>query len=352
MRYLYKINSKFDGFTPARIPDRMTDGRYLSLGWAKYLDAIRLGDEVWVIFIGGNFIRGVYLRGLVSQIDADAGQVILRVQKYDQRTPLTDVATSAALLDVVDVRYRQVFVWPADRLAHGQCSVDRCENRGCLTCDVWTGLPEIDPLHYHVPASLRGTTVVPAFWVIPPRCFLYYGARSPASWIKRITNMFSAFKIGEKRYAFPLAAGIDAALKSRGLDSFDAVVSIPLSPEKAANGELDRTDALATELARLIGAPKRSYLSLSGPISKRRMIAQGYTASQFKQRYQELLQVDPGFKQLQRIILVDDVITRGSTLSVAVAKIKTLHPDIDIVVAAAGQMVVKDAVADMNGPAW
>ena len=82
------------------------------------------------------------------------------------------------------------------------------------------------------------------------------------------------------------------------------------------------------------------------------MIAQGHTASHFKRRYEQFLQVDPSFAQLHRILLVDDVITRGSTLSVAVAKIRSLHPGVEVIVTAAGQMVVKDAVADVNGPAW
>jgi predicted amidophosphoribosyltransferase len=164
--------------------------------------------------------------------------------------------------------------------------------------------------------------------------------------------MFAAFKIGEKRFAHPLAAGIAAALQARGEPGFDAIVPIPLSPDKAAAGELDRTRALGGELSNLVQTRLYNYLELTGAISKRRMILQGFTPSQFKRRYGELLKVDPRIINFKRILLIDDAITRGSTLSVAVAAIRSVAPDADIVVSSAVQMVVKDVVADQNGPAW
>lgn len=353
MRYLYKIYSHFDGFYPTRIPDRMVEGRLLTLGWARYLDAVHLGDEVWIVFTGRGFENGVYAQGLVARIDPAAGEVQLRVRRHSTTAPLTDAATSAALKAAVSIRNRQVFLWPADRELRDACHARDCAERRCHGCDVWNTLPQIETRHYRTPPALRGATVVPAYWLIPPRCFLYYNGRQPAPWVRRTTEMFQAFKVGEKRYAYPLAAGIHAALASRRLRDFEAIVSIPLSPEKAAAGELDRTAALAGELARLMpGARSRQLLSLSAPISKRRMQAQGYTATEFKQRYRQYLQLDPAIAGLRRIILLDDAITKGSTLSVAIAAIRAANPGIEIVAAAAGQMIVMDAVADQNGPAW
>lgn len=352
MRYLYKIYSPYDGFTPARIPERLQDGRFLTLGWAKYLDVVHLNDEVWVFFKGPRFENGVYATGLVAAIDLNAGTVMLRVRRHAIRAPLTDAATSAALRAAVEKRNRQVFLWPADHAVQDECHIANCEARRCLQCDVWRELPTIDASHYLAPSALRGETVVPAYWTIPNRCYLYYGVRAPAPWNRRITDMFAAFKIGESRYAFPLAAGVAAALEQRGLGGFDAIVPIPLSPEKAANGELDRTAALATELSRITGVATRQHLTLLGSISKRRMQAQGFTATQFKARYRQLLHIAPAIATHGRILLLDDAITRGSTLSVAASAIRAAAPGIEIVAAAAAQMIVKEVVANQNGPAW
>ena len=56
-RFLYKIWSRYDGFTPTRIPDR-GDGRgRLILGWTRYIDVIEAGAEVWVYFYGPHAFR-------------------------------------------------------------------------------------------------------------------------------------------------------------------------------------------------------------------------------------------------------------------------------------------------------
>lgn len=233
MRYLYKINPSYDGFYPRRIPERMLDGRFLRLGWRQYIDAVHLGDEVWVIFAGRGVENGVYAQGLVAKIDANADTVDIRVRRHSVAEPLTDDETSAALNAVVSVRYRQVFLWPADRQLREKCHINDCSARRCLTCDVFNSLPPIDPVHYRNPPALRDIAVVPAYWLIPSRCFLYYNGRQPNPWVRRATEMFQAFKVGERGFAFPLAAGIEAALRQRKLGDFDAIVPIPLSPEKA-----------------------------------------------------------------------------------------------------------------------
>jgi predicted amidophosphoribosyltransferase len=158
--------------------------------------------------------------------------------------------------------------------------------------------------------------------------------------------------VGEERYAFPFAAGIQAGLDARGLANFDAIVPIPLSPEKAAAGELDRCKALAVHLGRLTGIPVRQYLSLSQPISKRRLQAQGCRPAEFIARYRGYLEVDNRIARYERVLLLDDAITKGSTLSAALAEIQMVKPNLDVVVAAAGQMILKAVVGDENGPAW
>lgn len=352
MRYIYKINSSYDGFSPSKIRDRLSGGRLLKLGWARYLDTISVNDEVWIVFKGPRFENGVYIKGLVHSIDRTGGGIQLRVRQFSTASPLTDAVTSEAILAVVDTRYRQVFLWPADWAVPAPCGAADCGQRNCRQCVHWIDRPIIDAQHYRNPNALRGVNVVPAYWAIPARCYLYYGDRNPAPWIRRLTDMFAAFKVGEERFAHPLAAGMAAALEAKNEGSFDAIVPIPLSPDKAAARELDRTGVLASELSTLLGTKVQKYLGLTGAISKRRMILQGYTPTEFKRHYRRLLSVDPRIANCRRILLIDDAITRGSTLSVAVAAIQTMAPDAEIVVAAAVQMVVKEAVADENGPAW
>ena len=60
----------------------------------------------------------------------------------------------------------------------------------------------------------------------------------------------------------------------------------------------------------------------------------------------------PSIISHRRVILLDDVITEGSTLSVAVAAIKAVNPTVEFVITAAGQMIVMAVVANQNGPAW
>jgi hypothetical protein len=63
VKYLFKINSGFDGFTPSQIPTRQRDGQ-LTLGWPRYIEALEPGDEVWVYFLGRHrFTPGVYAIG-------------------------------------------------------------------------------------------------------------------------------------------------------------------------------------------------------------------------------------------------------------------------------------------------
>src|SRR3990172_7677500 len=63
MRFIYKINSAYDGFTPAKIPARLLAGKRIKLGWNRYVDVVDPGHEVWVYFRGPHrFEPGVYIK--------------------------------------------------------------------------------------------------------------------------------------------------------------------------------------------------------------------------------------------------------------------------------------------------
>ena len=166
--------------------------------------------------------------------------------------------------------------------------------------------------------------------------------------MRDLTRRFTEFKLGEMAYGFPFALSIFEQLRQRDLLEFDYVVPIPLSPDKLAKREKHRMRELARELARLLAVRMREMLTLSSSISKRRMQADGYTVSQFEERYRKALQANVP-NDAGRILLVDDVMTRGSTVAQAMRAIRERRPEATVLVATAGQMIVKETVVDERG---
>ena len=347
MRFLYKIHSGYDGFRPAVLPERM-QGRRLRLGWRHYIDVVEKGWECWVYFHGPHrFENGVYAKGIVDGIDPEAGEVSLRVREYRTDAPMTPPKTSARVAEVVATRYRQVFLWPDDWTVPPQCEPKACAGRQCEDCRTWANMPLIGNGDSTAPRRLRWSTyeeVVVAHWIVPSRCY----ATRIAPEVKDLTRRFTEFKWGEMAYAFPFALSMFEQLRRRDLLEFDYVVPIPLSPDKAASGEKHRTQALARELGRLLAVRVRDMLDLSASISKRRMQAAGFTPPQFESAYREALQANVP-ADAGRILLVDDVMTKGSTAAQALHVLQEQRPEAEIVVATAGQMIVMEAVVDERG---
>jgi predicted amidophosphoribosyltransferase len=101
---------------------------------------------------------------------------------------------------------------------------------------------------------------------------------------------------------------------------------------------------LAREVARLLGTRVADVLSLSQPISKRRLMSAGYTVGQFEYRYYNSLEVSDSILKYSRILIVDDVCTQGTTLSCVLRKIANVHPACEAVATTAGQMILKAVV--------
>ncbi len=347
MRFLYKIHSGYDGFRPAVLPDRMQDGR-LRLGWRHYIDVVEKGWECWVYFHGPHkFENGVYAKGIVDGIDLDKGEVSLRVREYLADEPITPKGTSERIAAVVATRYRQVFLWPDDWTVAPECEPTACANRKCGDCKTWNELPLIGLEDSKVPLRLRWSkyeAVVPAHWIVPSRC---YEPRIGPD-VQDLTRRFTEFKLGERAYAYPFALSIFEQLRRHDLLEFDYIVPIPLSPDKAKNKEMHRTRELAGELGRLLAVNVCEMLGLSASISKRRMMAAGLTPAQFERRYREALHAEVP-ADAGRILLVDDVMTRGSTTAQALDVLHEQCTEAKIVVATVGQMVVKEAVTDDRG---
>lgn len=347
MKFLYKIHSGYDGFRPAVLPDRMKNGR-LQLGWRHYIDVVESGWECWLYFHGPHrFDNGVYAKGIVDDIDIDGGTVTLRVLRYHTDKPLTTRATSALVAEAVTTRYRQVFLWPEDLELTPHCNITSCATRLCGECSTWKNQALIVEGQSAIPSRLRNSIykdVVAAHWIVPSRCY----ARDVRAEIRSLTRRFTEFKLGEMAYAYPFALSMFEQLERRGLLAFDYVVPIPLSPDKVEKGEKHRTRELAKELSRLLGVRLREMLKLSSNVSKRRMQKEGCTIPQFERKYRSSLQASVP-NNASCILLVDDVMTRGSTIAQALDAIGEQKPLAEVVVVTAGQMIVKEVVVDDQG---
>ena len=350
MKFAYKINSSYDGFTPAAIPARMEHKR-LTLGWKRYIEAVEVGAEVWIHFRGPDrFIDGVYVQGAVRDIDLEAREVVLHVDRYSTEKPLTDQQVSEAVARVVSTPYRQVFYLPDDLLRVFDCDINgtasSCAKRRCGQCVAWPRLPRVEEAELTPPTRLRMSRFsgyAPAYWVLARRSWPVSGGRTALAGIKDTTYVFNRFKTGTEELAYPLARGIADVLKERDLDKADFIVPIPLSPDKAKAGELHRTLALANELSQLLGINVRQALRLDRPISKR---ALDLSARAFERRYSEALSCRGMRPAPQRILLVDDVCTHGSTLTMAAKAVQERIGECEIVACAAGQMTIREALAE------
>jgi hypothetical protein len=152
MRFIYKINSAYDGFTPARIPERLLSGSRIQLGWRRYIDVVERGHEVWVYFRGPRkFAPGVYIKDVVKKIDASRERVTLRVKEYAIDAPLTDVDTSKRVAKIVKPTGRQVFLL---RSRGWFCTPEHCSAHRCGSCPVLKSIPLIGRRSYSPPSCL------------------------------------------------------------------------------------------------------------------------------------------------------------------------------------------------------
>jgi hypothetical protein len=351
VKFVYKINSSFDGFTPSALPERM-DGGVLHLGWTRYLEAVSRGDEVWIYFKGPHrFEPGVYARGRVRIIDEEAAAVLVSIFEHRVDAPIV-VGDLARQIDaVIAVRYLQVFPVPEALPFATDCSISTtaqsCRERRCEDCSIWPTLAQISETDLLAPSrSPTGLfAFAPAFWVVAPRS-VAYGRERPS--VSQTSALFYRFKTGQGNLAFPLALAMSACIRRRQVPEIDALVPIPLSPDKARRGELHRTLALAQELSLLTGIEVKELLTLSGPISK---TALKLSAGEFEERYQALLEVHPDVARVRSVLLVDDVSTHGSTAYCAYGALTASNRDLAIGLTTAGQMTVKSAVGRVGAVA-
>jgi predicted amidophosphoribosyltransferase len=137
------------------------------------------------------------------------------------------------------------------------------------------------------------------------------------------------------------------ALKARKILEFDCVIPIQLSPDKRKAGEIDRTGLIAAELARLLESRIVRALELTRPISKHPLrTGLGLSPKGFETEYSKALEITADISKCERIVLVDDVCTEGSTLRCAAQALRLQNSECQSLASTAGQMILKCVVAN------
>lgn len=345
--YIYMVHGSIDGPQPWCLPEHFWVDDRLVLPWPVRTVAPSAGNEVWVHFSAPPRVRdGVYVRGVVESIDHIAADVLVRIQERTIDEPLEDPAVTLTLGRLQPNGYEQVFLLPDERAFVRVFAVGSSSPcRRARHCD----LPIIPAQALAWPPRLSHhfADFAPAFWVLPAGSFLYGLDRDVRSEVEAASDLCLRFKFGEGGLAEALAIGIYEALTARNLVRFDCVTPIPLSPDKAAAGKVNRARSIATQVARLLGTNVLDLISLKTAISKgalRRV--HGLSAAEFEAAYAEALDVDAAVGRIDRLLIIDDICNEGSTLSAALASVRDANEEITAIGAAVGQMASREAVRD------
>jgi hypothetical protein len=137
---LYRIDSRFDGFTPEEIPNR-AQNNYLTCNWNQYFDEVTRGDIIFTFFIGSNQPRGIYLIAKVKF--PNRNEVKAKVLDFTADKPIVSQDDIAKYLPMILNRPRgSVFAVPPfldaifDRILHDRISsdIEISEDIDCYSC--------------------------------------------------------------------------------------------------------------------------------------------------------------------------------------------------------------------------
>ena len=243
-------------------------------------------------------------------------------------------------------RSRLIYVAPESREDGGGKS-------GFFESPVWAAQPAVDTPRLE--GSIPGLDArVPAYWVKPKR--------STAEWpeIQPAADRWLGSKYGDTEQAAFLATGIVRQLdydsrRLRESRSKVVIVPVPLDPAKRDAQQDHRTLALAKEVKRLAGAswPIREDLYLTEPFSKRELANQDVSRADIRRRLEEISALSKEGRAdnaTTHVLLVDDVITHGSTMKVHASTLRRRYPRAKIIGVAAAQMTVREALGDATIP--
>ena len=362
MKFLYKINSSYDGFTPQKIEERLHQGFYLVYNWKEYFDNVEKGDLVFTYFVGKGVKKGIYLIAKVSEIKK--GKIVIgKVLRYDVEQPLIpqqefkkyedkiltrpigSVYVIPSSLDIIfeDIK-KEVIISEIDIKKCADCyTCYRNKTFDCKNC-VLLNPNYIIKWDEEVSTSIRKISnikeITSAFWIIPRQ----------SHWMRRtitqhpISEMFYDFKSGYHYYSNLFAFGILKAIDyhPRFKVKFDYILGIPLSPDKRKSGEIDRVAKLCEIVSREL---KIDYLSngltLKKPISRRSYKLDGLSDYDFSRDYYNYLDLNTPNLNDKTILIIDDVITDGVTLKTTAKKISDEYYNVSIYAATAGIMAKK-----------
>ena len=362
MKFLYKINSAYDGFTPQKIEERLHKGIYIVYNWKEYFDNVEKGDVVFTYFVGRGVKKGIYLIAKVSEIKKDK-LVIGKVLRYDQDKPLVPPQEFEKYKDKILTRpIGSVYVIPSSldivfedlkkKVAISEIDIKKrvdcytCYRNKAFNCNSCVLLNPNYLIKWDEEVSskirrlgkIKETTS--AFWIIPRQ----------AHWMKKtitqhpISEMFYDFKSGYYYYSNLFAFGILKAIDyhPRFKIKFDYVLGIPLSPDKKKSGEIDRVAKLCEIVSKEL---KVNYLNdglkLTKPISRRSYKLNGLGNQDFSRDYYKYLDLNTPNLNNKTILIIYDVITDGITLKTTAKKVMDQYPNVSIYAATAGIMAKK-----------
>jgi hypothetical protein len=337
----------------------MQDGAIV-YNWKEYFDELEEGDIVFTYFTGPGVSKGIYAVTRVVGITED-GKVRGMVLRYSDESPIVPEADFEKYeSQIINRPYGSAYVIPPFlqidfESLRQRLAVSEVTTEGALLCHscakdkkfYCSACPLLDPnvlikWNNEVQLGIPGLEgIASAFWVRPRQ----------ASWMKVTiaTRPFYAFKAGSQIYAGPFAHAITLVIQANpvfGNRKFDYILGIPLSPEKATRGEFDRVSKLCEYLGMESGIPYlQGGLKLNKPIS--RVAYKRRALNTFPQDYHDALSLSAPDLSNQTVLLVDDVITNGLTLSVTAGFLKERCPGAKFYGATVGIMGVRGNMSQM-----
>lgn len=323
----YWSGYKEDPWKPDNLAKRLIDGR-LRVGISEVdSEDIAAGDKVGIWLFGPGVTNGFYARGVIDEIDSDSAWLTELDVNIE---PLTMPARAVEAASDRSSRSRLFYLAPA----HAPDS------------------PPVGSIDAQIPGvDLR----VAAYWVRPRRAKVQWGTELDSA-----AARWRAFKYGDQGEAEFLALGMYAQIVRLLPEVAESgvrvvVVPVPLDPRKAADGGFHRTLALAKGLSRIAKSMNRKAvwevreeLTLTSGFSKRELANEGRTRPEVERLLSEVSDVAglPASGKVTHLLLVDDVVTHGTTMKVHARTLAERYPAARIVAVSAAQMATKELLGD------
>lgn len=355
MYWIYRISSSFDGFTPTEIPNRIIDSKYLVYNWAQYFDQVARNDIVFTYFRGKGVTAGIYLISRVTKVNPNR-DVIGKIIEYTTKEPLILNNQYEKERGYIFNRPRgSVFIIPpqAEPFFHeivtGEVTseIEIFDTINCVKCEMGNDYRRCpifgieNMINWEREVNFNNPIfkdIIAPFWILPKQSW----------WMKQswgehlISRFFYAFKSGYSAYAKLFSEGISISLERDNRFSdvdFDFLINVPLSPDKIKSGEYDRVDNICQIMTDELDINyAKNMLYLKKPISRRTYKISGLN-SKFSEHYFKFLtwNNDENWDD-KNILIVDDVITDGNTITTFGKKIKKRYPDVNLFAATCGIM--------------